>query len=279
MPRFSFFEKFIFPVSFLVFIAAVFSSIAPYISPQKSWVIALLGLGFPFIYALNFFFLIFWIIKRKKLFILFLIPFLIGLKILPAFVQLNFSDDKEITEEKTSLKIMSFNARSFDLYNWLGNWTGKAKTRQKIFEMIKKESPDVICFQEFYTCDSGKFQTVKILMHDIGMQYAHVVLPVNLYRIDHWGMAIFSKYPLVNKDVIDFNHRGSNLCMYADLIANDDTVRLYNCHLQSIRFGQEDYKFMNQIGYNIEEENATGIKKILSRLKSHLQNVLHRLTQ
>jgi endonuclease/exonuclease/phosphatase family metal-dependent hydrolase len=37
--------------------------------------------------------------------------------------------------------------------------------------------------------------------------------------------------------------------------------------LQSIRFGQEDYKFINQIGYNIEEENTNGIKKILSRLK------------
>lgn len=104
-------------------------------------------------------------------------------------------------------------------------------------------------------------------MQDIGMQFAHIVLPVNLNKTDHWGMAIFSKYPLINKKVIDFNHRGSNLCLYADLVAKKDTVRVYNCHLQSIRFGQEDYKLMNRIGYDIEEEDASGLKKILSRLK------------
>ncbi|MEP7168196.1 MAG: endonuclease/exonuclease/phosphatase family protein [Bacteroidota bacterium] len=200
------------------------------------------------------------------MFLLPLIPFFLGIKSIPAFVQVRF-DKTENLKEHPSLKIMSFNARSFDLYNWLGNWTGKSKTRERIFEMIKKESPDVVCFQEFYTCDSGKFQTVKIMMQDIGMQFAHVVLPVNLFKKDHWGMAIFSKYPLINKNVIDFNHRGSNLCLYADLVSNSDTVRIYNCHLQSIRFGQEDYKFVNQIGYNIEEENTSGIKKIISRLK------------
>jgi endonuclease/exonuclease/phosphatase family metal-dependent hydrolase len=99
------------------------------------------------------------------------------------------------------------------------------------------------------------------------MQFAHIVLPVNLNGGDHWGMAIFSKYPLINKKVIDFNHRGSNLCLYADLVAKKDTLRIYNCHLQSIRFGQEDYKLMNRIGYDIEEEDASGLKKILSRLK------------
>ena len=103
-------------------------------------------------------------------------------------------------------------------------------------------------------------------MQDMGMPFAHVVLPVNVL-IDHWGMAIFSRYPLINKSVIDFNHKGSNLCLYTDVIAKNDTVRVYNCHLQSIRFGQEDYKFMNQIAYNIEEENATGLKKIFNRLK------------
>jgi endonuclease/exonuclease/phosphatase family metal-dependent hydrolase len=266
MKKLSFFEKFIFPLSLIISIAAFFSSLAPCISPQKSWIIAFLGLGFPFIYFLNFFFLIFWTLKKRKLLIIPLISFFAGIKNIPSIMQFNSSPSEKI-EESSSLKIMSFNARSFDLYNWLGNWTGKSKTREQIFEMIKEESPDVVCFQEFYTSDSGKFQTVKIMMKDIGMQYAHVALPINLYRIDHWGMAIFSKYPLVNKNTIEFSRKSSNLCLYADLIANHDTVRIYNCHLQSIRFGEEDYKFMNQIGYNVEEENTNGLKKIISRLR------------
>lgn len=267
MQRHSFFEKFIFPISLIISLGALLSSIAPFISPQKSWFIALMGLGFPYLFVLNLFFLLMWIIKKKLFFLFSLIPFLVGLKTIPAIVQLNFLSSKKTEITSNHLKIMSFNVRVFDLYNWMGNYTGKSKTRQQIFELIENENPDIICFQEFYTCDTGKFQTVKIMTNDLKMKYAYTVLPIQLYSVDHFGMAIFSKFPLINKTTVNFNHKGSNMCLQSDVIIKNDTLRVFNCHLQSIRFGKDDYKFMNQIEYNIEEENLTGIKKIITRLK------------
>ena len=44
------------------------------------------------------------------------------------------------------IKIMSFNVRLFDLYNWSKN----EKVKSNILSFIKKESPDIICFQEYY---------------------------------------------------------------------------------------------------------------------------------
>ena len=43
------------------------------------------------------------------------------------------------------LKVMSFNVRLFDLYNWSQN-----EKQNQIISFIKKENPDIICFQEYY---------------------------------------------------------------------------------------------------------------------------------
>lgn len=267
MNKFSFFEKFIFPVSLLISIATFLASLAPYLNPQQSWLIAMLGLGFPYAFVVNFFFLIFWIVKKKKTVVFSLIPFLTGIYTFFNFFPSFFSVKNNNTDEKTNLKIMSFNARVFDLYNWTGNYTGTSKTRELIFEMIKNEAPDIICFQEFYSCDTGKYQTIKTMLQDVGMKYSYIYLPISLYKVDHWGMAIFSNYELINKGKMDFKRKSSNMVLYADAVVGYDTLRVYNCHFKSIHFGQQEYKFVNEIGYNIEEENVSGAKTIIKRLK------------
>lgn len=267
MPRFSFFEKFLTPFTIIVFVSALLSSLAAYISPEHSWIIALFGLGFPFIYTINFFFLFFWILKRKKIFILTLIPFLIGIKTVPSFVQIKISSKQASASPSDPLKVMSFNVRLFDLYNWTGNWLGTAKVRENIFRRIKKESPGIICFQEFYHCDSGKFSTIDTMVNNLSYKYSNVVMPISLYKINHWGMAIFSKHPVINKGVIYFNRKGANMCLYADVIVKTDTLRVYNCHLQSIRFKQEDYKFINDLENDKEEDRVIGAKRIFQRLR------------
>ena len=55
--------------------------------------------------------------------------------------------------------------------------------------------------------------------------------------------------------------------MYADIALNDNqNVRLYNIHLQSNQFSQEDYKFLEKIGGNTEDDKKSA-SKILNKLK------------
>ncbi len=271
---YSFFEKFILPLGLLSALAAFLSSLAPYFPPGNHWLIALFGIGFPVLYTLNILFVLFWAYRRRWVALIACIPLVSGFGTASNFFAWR-PDPPPKADGQARLKVMSFNVRNFDLYNWTANWLGTKHVRQDILDLIRSESPDVVCFQEFYTSDTGQFRTVEYMTREAGYVYSHVHLPVYLYRQHHWGMAVFSRYPLLNKGILRLSDEDSagrqpsiNLCLYADLVQGTDTVRLYNLHFQSIRFRQEDYKLINEVGTGLEEENLRGFGSILRRLKT-----------
>ena len=55
------------------------------------------------------------------------------------------------------------------------------------------------------------------------------------------GHAIFSKYKIINAGSLNFSN-SSNNAIFADIIKNKDTIRVYNVHLESLRINpNEDY--------------------------------------
>ena len=96
----------------------------------------------------------------------------------------------------------------------------------------------------------------------------HAEYTINLRNTDHWGIATFSKYPIVNKGKLEFT--GSvfnNSCIFTDIKINDDTVRVYNIHLQSINFLKRDYHFMDSVIVKDKNQEIKGSKRILKLLK------------
>ena len=61
---------------------------------------------------------------------------------------------------KGGIKVLSYNVRDFDLYNWSHN----KETRNKIFSFLKNESADIVCLQEFFQGDSGYFETLDTVI-------------------------------------------------------------------------------------------------------------------
>ena len=55
---------------------------------------------------------------------------------------------------------MSFNVRLFDLYNWKNN----QPNRNKIFQLLNRENPGILCFQEYYYQKDGGFPTTDKLV-------------------------------------------------------------------------------------------------------------------
>ncbi|MBL7928350.1 MAG: endonuclease/exonuclease/phosphatase family protein [Bacteroidia bacterium] len=271
-----FFDWFLLPFSLLVWVVAGMSTMAAYITPGKYWVISLSGIVFPFLFLLNFIFLIFWLSRRKWLLLSFhLIVFVTGFKTFN--VQWAWNSITK-TKSDSDFTVLSFNARNFDFYNWSGNYFGTSTIRQDAMDMIRKLNPDIICFQEFFHCDTGKYRIRQYMTDTLGYQEQFVVMPVTLYKHHHWGMAIYSRYPIVNTGEIElpkpqFNRKGSsiNLCLYADIKIKHDTVRVYNVHFQSIRFGPDEYKMMLNNHLQASEENLKGMKSIAHRMKFALE--------
>lgn len=261
-------NKFIYILNLLAEFALLLSYLASFISPAKMWYLAFFGLAYPVILLVNILFVIYWAVQLKWQFIISLTTILIGYKFVLSLY--SFGNAEQNADEK-GIKVLSYNVRNFDLYNWSHN----IETRDKIIDLLKEEKPQILCVQEFYHDEKGDFPTVNSLSKITGIKDFYVHDYETARNSSNWGIALFSAYPVVNKGVIEFEESSGNLCIYADLKINKDTVRVYNAHLQSIKFKPEDYKTIEEIenynNSNSEKPTVRSGKKILSRLKIAFQ--------
>ena len=228
-------------INYLVIIGLLASVASKYISPENFWFLAFTGLAFPIILIANICFVIFWITQFRLHAIFSIIAILLSAKTCLGFVQLDFRTSKI---EKSDIKIMSYNSMLFDLYNWSKN----AESRKIILTSIAEENPEILCLQEFYTSEEkGDFNNIDTVTNLITAKNYHVEYTTTMRGFDHWGIATFTKYPILKKGKIEFNTRSNNICIFTDILINKDTVRVYNMHLQSIRFGKANYKFLDAI--------------------------------
>src|SRR5690606_41742973 len=63
-----------------------------------------------------------------------------------------------------------------------------------------------------------------------------------------YGQAIFSKYPIINSGLIKKNEYGINSIVYADIVKNQDTIRVYNVHRRSCGLQNEDKEVIQNPG-------------------------------
>ncbi len=258
-------------LNILAIIALVFSLLAAYVSPATIWWLSLFGLGFGPLFLVNVLFLVYWSLQRNRRAVIVLFFVFLGLTRMPSIYRFGWGSDADGKEsvKKNSLKVMSFNVRLFNLYNWFHN----TETRNMIFEFLKKESPDVVCFQEFYSSErkNPEFRNDDTL-RELLAAYSHIEYTLTLRNTDHWGIATYSKYPIIRKKSVHFQERGGNIFIYSDIVKGQDTIRVFNSHLESVRFKWEDYKFIENLGNDeVQQDELEGGIKILRRLKRAYQ--------
>jgi endonuclease/exonuclease/phosphatase family metal-dependent hydrolase len=255
---------------FLNIIAVIFlcfSYAASLISPEKIWWLALFGLGYGSLLFINFLFIVYWLILKNRKFLISFIFILIGISKAFNIFEIHFlsKSPEQKTDGRFPVKVMSFNVRLFDLYNWTHN----SETRQKIFRFLSSESPDIVCFQEYFTSDRKEngFNNNEDLKKIIPAPYSTIEYSTTMREVDHWGIATFSKYPIIYEQAIHFQKEGGNIFIFSDIVIGKDTVRVYNTHLESIRFRLQDYKFIENLGSDVEQDELEGSLHIISRLK------------
>ena len=244
---------------------------APYISPAQFWPIAFFGLALPYLLIINSVFLVYWALKGSKYFFLTLMLFALGYKSIPTLIQFDFNAFSKVSFNKEEgLKVLSFNVRIFDLYMW----SKDRGTRNKILEFLEEEDPDILCLQEFYyqkVPDSVyEFKTLDTLEELLSAKYYHVENTIQLNN-DHFGIITFSKHPIVDKGIVSIGAESDNICIYTDILLNEDTLRVYNGHLSSIKLDKHDYKAIRGLN-KIEYSESFGKEKmILRKLKQSFQ--------
>lgn len=226
-----------------------------YVSPADFWFPSVVGLLYPFFLIGNLAYLVYWILRWRWFFVVPLFAISVGANHLNSFVQLPFGKSEKVND--VDLRVMSYNVNLFKLHAW-----SKSKpTHNEIINYIKKNKFDVVCFQEFYVTNS-KFSE-KLAKEKLGM-YSHIHYILQR-KESGYGMAIFSKYPIVDEGEILFEN-SFNSGIYVDIKVNNDTIRIYNNHLQSLRLKERNFNFLLKSEFRNESNKVNELKDILSRM-------------
>lgn len=212
MKKLKFFGRLMFIVNSLAAFLLLISYILPYIPPKSFATLSVLSLGVPLLILLNILFCTYWLFQVKKQMLLSLTVLLLGWSYLTSMYK--FSSSKHI-EDNSNLTILSFNVRLFNMYNWLPSKTIKSDIKA----FIEKEAPDIICLQEYRTKDPLVLK---------GYYNYNATLNYKAKR----GQVIFSKFPIINSGSLEFENTANN-GVYVDVVKRNDTIRVYNLHLQS----------------------------------------------
>ncbi|MFQ5335635.1 MAG: endonuclease/exonuclease/phosphatase family protein, partial [Flavobacteriales bacterium] len=251
-------------LNLLIATALLLGMIARCVDPRNAVVFAFFGLAYPYFIWLNLLCITLWLPFKKKYALISAAASLFWIADLPKIFGFHKMDTCIKMED--SIKVLSWNVRLFDLYNWSHN----RDTRDKMLEFIRKENADVLCLQEFFNSDrKGYFTTLDTLLQIQDADHTHIAYTKTVKGVFHFGLAIFSRYPIVNKGRVRNDGKplsSSNDCIYADIVKGKDTLRIYNMHLASIRFDRKAYDFMEHFGEVKGNERLQGISFIASHL-------------
>lgn len=248
-------------INLALVIFLLMSYLAAFVSPETIWVFAFFGLAYPYILLANIFFIVFWIFFRKWYFLLSLVFVLAGWGSLKKLFQLKPEKDPvEITGDP--FRIISYNVRLFNYYSWEKD----TELRPKMMDYLNGESPSVVCFQEFLTLPGGAITLAGIKEELKDLPYSHVNYTHRIPGRMNFGLATFSKFPIVHKGNIEYDN-SLNGILYSDLAIGKDTVRVYNCHLQSVKLKQDYNKVLDNLIFNYDQKHLKDVKAISVRLR------------
>ncbi|MEJ8756440.1 endonuclease/exonuclease/phosphatase family protein [Pontibacter sp. H259] len=206
------------------------------VPPHEFWPAGFIALSLPGALLLNVLFLVYWLIKRTWLLVLPLAVLVLGWGYYNRLLAFNFGD-KELEDAKT-LQVLSYNVHVFNAYTDNDGSARDAST--EMINWVGEHPADVYCLQEFYSNrGSSTYNTVSRIGNRYDKHRYFSVSYVDRNKADI-GIAIFSRYPIVNKGVIRFNESNTNRAVWADLNVKGDTVRVYSSHLQSMSIKSQD---------------------------------------
>ena len=141
--------------------------------------------------------------------------------------------DEPDAGEKT-LTILTYNIEIFNNY----------QNVEPILTLIRKESPDILCMQEFGHYYNNKPIVNNILASlDSIYPYRHLWYK-NQVAGNESGLVMFSKYPIVNKQKLEYES-AHNISVYSDIVIGEDTIRIINNHLESNKLSKAEREISN----------------------------------
>ncbi|MBO7331234.1 MAG: endonuclease/exonuclease/phosphatase family protein [Alistipes sp.] len=232
-------------VSVVVAILFFFTLLVPRLDPRGWGELSTLGLIAPFVYGAQAMMTLYWIIRwRLWVAVPMIILSMFGLFSLSSFYRMELRRTyAEPKYDRMAMKVMTYNVRSFIDDDGHRNI-------DSMVAMIKNINPDILCFQEF-----GFKEALDTMLKPM------YTLPKRLNRHE-LSPSIYSRYPIIRAERIDTMEE----FLWADLVARDDTIRVFSLHLHSTNIRQADNSYLENHEYLEDENSEEQLGSMLTRL-------------
>ena len=215
----------------VIFFISLACYLSIFIPPDKFWIAGFFALFIPVFLAAHIVFATYWLISRKYTYSLYsLLALAIGIAFLLRTFNWNIADTVA-----ANFSVLSYNAKIFNAYQA----DAEGEATQNIMQWLCADEADVKCFQEFYHWSDSKILNT---IDQLGSQKKYNTHFQRAYTNDVGGlvgMAIFSKYPIVKRGSLKVRDKYKYGAIYADILFQKDTLRIYNIHLKSMSIDTE----------------------------------------
>jgi endonuclease/exonuclease/phosphatase family metal-dependent hydrolase len=230
LKKMSFISKTMLFFNVVVAFTTLMAYLLPFLAPKWFPFLSVLTLFLPFFLVVNVLFFMYWLLQFKKYIFVSGLVLLLGITFINKFYNLK---PTTLPKSEKEFTIMSYNVRLFNKFNW----NKKANIPTKIAEFVSEKNPDILCVQEYSNLEKTQFSNYKY--KNVFKEGKNIIV----------GNAIFSKYKIIDKGVINFPNSTNN-AVYTDIIKDKDTLRIYSMHLQSIKIStdieEEEIQKMNE---------------------------------
>jgi len=243
---------------------------APYLNPSTWWFISWLGLIFPFLFFLLILSIFFWALFKRIYALVLSVVLLIGWKNVGVFFAFHVQRKFNYEKEAGVLRVVTWNvARFIEIKR---NNNAGSQVRLKMMSLLKQQNADILCLQEFHTAaKQDYYDNISYIQKQLNYPYYYFSFDEDGSKL-YYSSIIFSKLPMFDTSIVIYPRPSlPEALLQADIKFNDDTIRIFTSHLQSVQFKKRDYERINDIR-NYEDSIVSNSKTIFSKIRKSITN-------
>lgn len=253
-------KKFLIIVNVIVALLFILSCYTYHFNQDKFWYLGFLTLGSFFLLLAILGFIIFWLFTKPVVASIGIIALTACLSPLQQLIAFNFTSSFENRKAPNALRVMTWNVEHFKILQHQDH----PEIKTEMLQLIQDYAPDVACFQEMVGSNaySDAINYLPAMAKTLNMPYLHYAYnpKLDFDSKHHFGVIIFSKWPIVEKQMVstlpyDYN----NIFQYVDIDKEGDTSRVFNVHLQSLKFSKDNLDYLEE---PLEKDGKTLTKSL-----------------
>ena len=239
-------------INLLVAACLIFCAYIPTLSPEHIPLLSLGGLAFPFVLVVNVLFFALWLLIYPRYVVVPLIASILCFAQIRTLIPINFNRQ---SLPKNNIKVLSYNILSSNIN------ASNVNKKNSVISYLDEANADIVCLQEF------SFSTVKKHQKLLDRYPYKSYLVSKDSESASCYLGCLSKYPILSVEMLKFNST-SNGCSKYRILHENDTIIVYNCHLQSNGLNSTHKNTYEQILSNPKENiRSEGTKDIIKKLR------------